>query len=285
MTSLVTSTKPTGRGVATLRHDEPLEESGWGAEGGEGYGVLVDGDSVERRHEVEQREDAPLAQGFQDFVDTGDVKLTERADGVELLVVYHYSDVAVFLGDGDHGAGVRRCRVLGEAGGQVLVEYHIFLLAEDGINAARTGSDRDSVRGDGDLERNKRARAKISLGLEETSVNPQRTSPKAVITDGVHPEPRRSNAMSRRWRGNWSHRQRKLVRCWPLRRFSSLGQGALGVGEELVGGSPSSATGMLSCRAWTSVMSGVGKDSLERSRRADSGICVSGEEEFPREVA
>ena len=32
-----------GRGVAALRHDEPLEESGGGEEGGEWYGVLVDG--------------------------------------------------------------------------------------------------------------------------------------------------------------------------------------------------------------------------------------------------
>ena len=66
----------------------PIEESGGSAEGGEGYGVLIDDDLVERRHEVEQRECAPPAQGVQDFVDAGDGKLTERADDVELLLVY-----------------------------------------------------------------------------------------------------------------------------------------------------------------------------------------------------
>ena len=40
--------EPARRGVATLRHDEPLEEAGGGAERGEGDGVFVDGDLVER---------------------------------------------------------------------------------------------------------------------------------------------------------------------------------------------------------------------------------------------
>lgn len=56
--------EPTGHGAPTLRHDRPLEESGRGAEGGEGYdGVLADGDLMGRRHEVEQRDDAPFFPG------------------------------------------------------------------------------------------------------------------------------------------------------------------------------------------------------------------------------
>ena len=62
--------------------------------------------------------------------------------------------------------------------------------------------------------------------------------------------------MSRTWRGSWSQKRRKLVRWSSLRRSMNLGQGAAGVGGELVEGSPSLATGMLSCRAWTSVVSG-----------------------------
>ena len=46
--------EPAGRGIATLGHDEPFEEQGGGAKGGEGYRVLIDGYLVEQRHEVEQ---------------------------------------------------------------------------------------------------------------------------------------------------------------------------------------------------------------------------------------
>ena len=47
MTSLMTLTNH-GRGTAALWHDEPLEKPGGCAERGEGDGVLIDGDLVER---------------------------------------------------------------------------------------------------------------------------------------------------------------------------------------------------------------------------------------------
>ena len=40
--------EPPGRGIAALRHDEPFEKSGGCGERGEGDGVLIDGDLVER---------------------------------------------------------------------------------------------------------------------------------------------------------------------------------------------------------------------------------------------
>ena len=46
--------EPPGRGVAASRHEEAPEESRGGEEGGEWYGVLVDGSLVEQRHKVEQ---------------------------------------------------------------------------------------------------------------------------------------------------------------------------------------------------------------------------------------
>ena len=114
--------KPPRRGVAALGHDEPLEESGGGAEGGELYDVLVDGYLVERRHKVEQGKFTPFSQEIKELFDAGDGELAQGADGVELLVVHRYPDVALLLGDGDHRPGVRRGRVLNEAYGQVLVE-------------------------------------------------------------------------------------------------------------------------------------------------------------------
>ena len=85
------------------------------------------------------------------------------------------------------------------------------------------------------------------------------------MTNGNQPEPWRSNVMSRTWRGSWSQKRRKLVRWSSLRRSMNLGQGAAGVGGELVEGSPSLATGMLSCRAWTSVVWVVGRSTAEGS--------------------
>lgn len=122
---------PAGRGVAALRHDEPFANSGGGAESGEAYGVLDDGDLAQRRDAVKQGECTPFVHGVDFVVDAGDEELAMRAGGVELLVVHCSSDVAVFLGDGDHRAGVRRHRVLDETGGQVLVDYSIGLLGED----------------------------------------------------------------------------------------------------------------------------------------------------------
>ena len=43
-----------GRGIATMRHAEPFEESGGGANCGEGYSVFVDGCLVERRSNREK---------------------------------------------------------------------------------------------------------------------------------------------------------------------------------------------------------------------------------------
>lgn len=48
--------EPLGHSSAALGYDEPFEESGGCAERGEGDDASVDGDSVERRHEVEQGE-------------------------------------------------------------------------------------------------------------------------------------------------------------------------------------------------------------------------------------
>ena len=139
--------EPPGRDVATLMHDEPLEESGGGAEGGEWYGVLVDNYLVERRHKVEQGKHAFFSQGIKDIVDAGDGELAQGADGVMLLVVHCYPGVAIILGNGDHGAGVRRGRVLNEACGQLFVKYSIGLLGEDRVDSVGAGKHRGAVRG------------------------------------------------------------------------------------------------------------------------------------------
>ena len=113
---------------------------------------------MERRHKVEQGKYTSFSQGIKDFVDAGDG---------ELLVVHLYPDVAILLGDGDHGAGVRRCRVLNEACSQVLAEYSIGLLNEDSVDPVGAGEHVGVVRGSGNFERNKRGRAKIGFGCVE----------------------------------------------------------------------------------------------------------------------
>ena len=81
--------EPPGRDVATLRYDEPLEESGGGPEGGEWYGILVGRYLVERRHKVEQGQYMSFSQGVKHLVDTRDGQLPPGAHGVGPLVVYH----------------------------------------------------------------------------------------------------------------------------------------------------------------------------------------------------
>ena len=62
---------------------------------------------VERGDQVEEGENAPFSQCIKDLVAAGDGKLSEGADGVQLLVVDGDADTAVLLRDGDHGAGIR----------------------------------------------------------------------------------------------------------------------------------------------------------------------------------
>ena len=63
--------EPAGHGIAILRHDEPFEELGGGAKGGEGYSVLLDGYLVERRNEVEHGKYSSFAKRVEDLVNAG----------------------------------------------------------------------------------------------------------------------------------------------------------------------------------------------------------------------
>lgn len=107
------------RGLATLRHNEPFAEFGGGAEGCEGYAVLVCGEfGGAKTHDIEQGEYTPLGRGAKYLVDAGDGGLAKRADGVELLVVHRSPDVAFSSWRcRPWGSGVRRVRVLDETGG------------------------------------------------------------------------------------------------------------------------------------------------------------------------
>ena len=88
--------EPPGRGTAALRHDEPFEKPGGCAEHGEGNGIFIDGDLVERGYKVEQGEDESFSQGIEDLVDVGDGELSEGADRVKLIVVDRNTDAAIF---------------------------------------------------------------------------------------------------------------------------------------------------------------------------------------------
>ena len=80
--------EPAGGSVATLRHDEPLDEPVRCTEGGEGNGILVNGNLVEGGDGIEQGKDASFTQGIEDLVDAGDGELSERADGIQLLAIH-----------------------------------------------------------------------------------------------------------------------------------------------------------------------------------------------------
>ena len=97
--------EPAGGGAAALRRYKPFEEPVGGAERRQWDGVLVDGDLVEGGDQVEKGKNAAFAQGVQDLVFPGDGKLSDGADGVQLLLV-GYSDASILFRSGDHGAGI-----------------------------------------------------------------------------------------------------------------------------------------------------------------------------------
>ena len=113
-------------------------------------------------------------------------------------------------------------------------------------------SDGCTIRRNGNLERDEGAETKSVLDVEKTSGNSQRMSPKALMTAGDQPEPWRSNLMSRRCNGSRSQVWRKLSLWLSSKRSRSFGQGVVRGVEASVGEQPSMATGMLSCRVWTS---------------------------------
>lgn len=204
-----------GRGAAALRHDEPLQESSRRAEGGQGYGVLADGDLVERRHKIEQGEDAPVVQGVEDFVHAGGGELAKGPDGVERLVVGRHPSIAAFLGDGEYGAGVRSTRVLGETA--AAARYWSSTVYTGALSAGMEI-----------LNGMKEDEPKTVLDVEKTSGKSQRTLPRAVISDGDQPEPWMSNVVSRKWGGGRSQTRRKFARWSLLRRSRSSGQDCFG---------------------------------------------------------
>ena len=64
--------EPARGSVATLWHDEPLEEPVTCAGGGEGNCILVDGNLVEGGDKVERGKYASFTQGIENLVDAGD---------------------------------------------------------------------------------------------------------------------------------------------------------------------------------------------------------------------
>ena len=113
------------------------------------------------------REKISFSQENEDLVYAGDGKLSEGANRVKLLVVDRNPDVAVFLRNRYHRAGVRGGRMLDEASGQVLGEYGVGLFGKDGFHAVWTGSDGCIIRRNGNLERAEGAGPKVGFGCGE----------------------------------------------------------------------------------------------------------------------
>ena len=80
--------EPPGLSTAALGHDEPLDEARGSAKRRESNGVLVHGDLMERKKQVEQGKHPSLTQRVQDLVHARDGQLAEAADLVELCLLY-----------------------------------------------------------------------------------------------------------------------------------------------------------------------------------------------------
>lgn len=91
--------------------------------GGEGDSVLVDGGSVENRHEVE-RDNTPFSKLMENLVDVGNGGLSKEAESVELRVVHRILDAFRFSwGSLARSWGTAKSRGLDVAGGQMSAEY------------------------------------------------------------------------------------------------------------------------------------------------------------------
>ena len=108
-----------------------------------------------------------FAQRVKDLVDAGNGELGERAYCVDILVVHRNPDAAVFLRYGDHGDGARRGRVVDDTGSHILIEYGINRLGKHRVGAVGVEGTWNGVRGDGDLEREKGTRTKVTCGRGE----------------------------------------------------------------------------------------------------------------------
>ena len=134
--------EPDGGGTTTRWHVEPLERLIRCVEGDAGVLVLVDGDLMKGRDDVEQEgEGASFTQGIADPIDTGGGEPPEGADSVNLRVIDGDTGASTLVGDEFCGAGVWRSRMIDEAGGQEPVEDIIDLFGGDDVDAIWPGGD------------------------------------------------------------------------------------------------------------------------------------------------
>ena len=79
--------EPSGRSAAALGHDEPLMEARESANRRERNGILVRGNRMERKNQVERGKHPSLAQRVQDLVHARDGQLAEAVELVDFTVV------------------------------------------------------------------------------------------------------------------------------------------------------------------------------------------------------
>ena len=180
---------------------------------------------VKRGDEVEEQKYSTGAKLVENLIDARDGEPAKDAEFVQLLENHREANATGFLRDGNHWARPGRCGVLDEAGGEEYIQNRVHLLCGRGIEARGPRRDRRAVRGTVILKGSREQEPKSVGDFENTSENSARTSPKWVMTVGVQPRPRKSNAISRMCDGKRLHACRKRARWSVLNRSSSTGEG------------------------------------------------------------
>ena len=156
--------QPPGRRAASLGHDVPLIEARGSAKCRERNGIIVRGNMMERRNQVEQGKHSFLAQRVQDLVHAGEGQLAEAAELVEFLVADSDPNTSRLLQDDHQRARIRRGRVLDEACREVMVQGGANFLSQNSVDPVGPGSDMCSTFRDRNLERHQGG-TQICLGL------------------------------------------------------------------------------------------------------------------------
>lgn len=225
---------------------------------------------VERGDKVEEGEDPAFTKAFRYIVDAGKIDLAEGADGVEPFMIHGDVHPDISLGGDSELAGVRGSERGIEVRPKVYIQDPLQPFGDDAVEAAWREIYRGAAKRNGNIKWQERAGAEDGLGCDEDvgkttkdvanfvddpwrpAIAVEIESDVAQVIPKTTPKAEVAELRS------------------PLRRTNKSAEGVFGGGGAAgSGGQSSTAIGILSCKAWTTVsgggLSSIGGIDIRRS--------------------